>query len=166
MVRKKAAAKQENVVDHWKEFLATVDDTTNTEPETIEITIAGRDYIAVPRELFVEVMASDVTRRANVFTTAANVNSESDDALFDTAMADEDREALPAVFVRRLITGESRPLRLWREYREMTQVELGDAAGVRQATISQIERGEIDGKATTLKALADALGCIVDDLLP
>lgn len=47
----------------------------------------------------------------------------------------------------------------------MTQEQLAEAAGLSVSLIQQIERGTKDPRASTLLALARALGCTVDGLL-
>lgn len=47
----------------------------------------------------------------------------------------------------------------------LTQVELSCKTGLRQQDISAIERGYRDPTASTLRKLADALGCKIDDIV-
>jgi DNA-binding XRE family transcriptional regulator len=75
------------------------------------------------------------------------------------------QEYLPEDVALRIINGEN-PLRVYREYRGLTQVELGARAGRTGATVSEIETGRKRGSITTLRALARALDVDVDDLLP
>jgi DNA-binding XRE family transcriptional regulator len=74
-------------------------------------------------------------------------------------------EAIPANIVGRLIAGDDHPLKIWREYRKLTQEILGNEAGVGKSYISQIEAGSKTGSAKVLKALAKALQVDMDDLL-
>lgn len=71
---------------------------------------------------------------------------------------------LSAEEVRRMVEGES-PIRVFRQNRGLTQVELSKAAGVRQSAVSQIEAGKSEGTPSTLKAIADVLGVTIDDLI-
>ena len=77
--------------------------------------------------------------------------------------ASYDEELVPAEFAKRLIEGEN-AVRVWREYRDLSQVELAARAGIDQAYLSKIERGRRTGTAKVLRALADALGVGLDDL--
>jgi DNA-binding XRE family transcriptional regulator len=72
-------------------------------------------------------------------------------------------EAIPLAMVEQLSKGES-PLRVWREYRGLTQQALADAAGVGESYISQLEAGTKTGSLGTIRALADALQVDVEDL--
>lgn len=53
----------------------------------------------------------------------------------------------------------------WREFRGMSQEELGHRIGMTGGNVSQLERGLINYKQDTLEAAADALDCTVVDLL-
>jgi DNA-binding XRE family transcriptional regulator len=86
---------------------------------------------------------------------------------YDRAMGEIDRgedEILPAEWAERLLSGASRPLRIWREYRGLTQQQLGDAAGVGKSYISQIEAGRKQPTVAVLQALARALAVDMEDL--
>lgn len=73
-------------------------------------------------------------------------------------------EAIPGHIVERLMSGDEHPLKVWREYRGMTQEALGEAVGVGKSYISQIEAGKKTGSMQVLKALAEVLSLDVDDL--
>ena len=79
-------------------------------------------------------------------------------------LASGEDEALPQVVAQRLLNDEA-PLRVWREYRGLSQTQLAEAAGVTQAMVTMIETGRRKGQTSTLKRLADALEVDVDDLL-
>jgi len=82
---------------------------------------------------------------------------------YDRAMA-KNQESFPSEIARRLIDGES-PLRVFREYRGLTQAALSERAGVNRVQIADIEAGRKSGSITTIKKLANALGLTVDDLI-
>ncbi len=76
-------------------------------------------------------------------------------------------ETFPGEFVERELEarmkGQSR-IPVWREYRGMKQAELAEKAGVSRIFLSDIERGKKSGSIKTLKAIAKALKCDMDDL--
>lgn len=76
-----------------------------------------------------------------------------------------DEELVPASVADRLIEGES-PLKVWRDYRCMSQSELARVAKVARVQIVDIEAGRANGSVRTLAALADALNVTLDDLVP
>lgn len=82
---------------------------------------------------------------------------------FDEAVS-RDEEAVPHAMVQRLVTGE-RPVKVWREYRGLTQAALARAARITPAYLSQIETGARGGSVRVLTALARALQVDVKDLV-
>lgn len=73
-------------------------------------------------------------------------------------------ELIPAEFADRLLDGES-PLRVYRDLRGLTQRALAEAAGVNRVYLTEIETGKKSGSVQAMKALAQALGVSVDDLI-
>ena len=73
-------------------------------------------------------------------------------------------ELVPGVVVDRLLAGEA-PLRVWREYRGLSQVALAAASGVNRVQIADIEAGRKTGSVETVKKLAAALGVGLDELV-
>ena len=88
-----------------------------------------------------------------------------DDRTFREIMnaIDAGEETFPDDFVGRLIETDS-PLREWRKYRGMTQVELAAESGLTQAAIAQIEMAKRNPTVETARKFADALNCDIDDL--
>lgn len=82
---------------------------------------------------------------------------------FDAAMANP-AESVPAEYVKRIIDGES-PLRVYRDWRNLTQMELSELSGVNRVQIADIEAGRKTGSVETVKKLAAALAVAVDDLV-
>ncbi|MCF6210086.1 MAG: helix-turn-helix transcriptional regulator [Gammaproteobacteria bacterium] len=87
---------------------------------------------------------------------------------YDKAIAElqsgED-EAIPAEIVARLVAGDEHPLKVWREFRGMTQTGLADQAGVSQGQVALIEGGKRQGTVDVLKGLARVLNVDLDDLV-
>lgn len=84
---------------------------------------------------------------------------------FDSAMARlaSGEETFPAAVAKRLASGES-PIRVFREFRGLSQRDLAEAASVSVPAISKIES---TGKASleTMKAIAMRLHVDLDDLV-
>ena len=79
-------------------------------------------------------------------------------------LATGEEELIPAAVVDRLLDWEP-PLRVWREFRNLTQSELARASGVNRVQIVDIEADRNSGSVRTLRRLADALVVTVDDLI-
>jgi DNA-binding XRE family transcriptional regulator len=86
-----------------------------------------------------------------------------DVAAFDAAVARRE-EAFPFTLFDAVDGGEN-PVRVFREYRGMTQRALAAAAGIKPAYLSQIESGSREGSIKTLKALAHALNVPLEMLV-
>lgn len=71
---------------------------------------------------------------------------------------------IPAEVTFAIIDGLS-PVKVWREYRGLTQQILADAAGISKPCLSQIESGKRNGTTEVLGAIAKALGLSLDDLI-
>lgn len=48
----------------------------------------------------------------------------------------------------------------------LTQLELAKRVGCYQKDISRWERAEVEPTASVLRKLADAIGCLIDDIVP
>ncbi|MFT7287221.1 MAG: transcriptional regulator with XRE-family HTH domain [Halieaceae bacterium] len=55
------------------------------------------------------------------------------------------------------------PVKVWREYRDMSQTTLAETAGLSQAHIAQIETGAREGRIDAFKSIANALQVDIDD---
>lgn len=74
-------------------------------------------------------------------------------------------ELVPAEVARRLVSGKESPLKVWREFRGMTQEQLAAQAGISQGQVALIEGGKREGTVSVLKGLASALNVDLDDLV-
>ena len=91
-----------------------------------------------------------------------------DIAAADAAKAELDRgedELIPSEIARRLIDGEEHPLKIWREYRGLTQEALAVQVESTKSYISQIEAGKKSGSVGLIKRLAASLNVDMDDLV-
>ncbi len=88
----------------------------------------------------------------------------SDEAVFDKAKA-EPGEMIPVDVVDRLLAGEN-AVKVYREFRGLTQKQLAAKVFLNPAYLSQIETGHRRGSARKLREIADILQVDLDDLLP
>lgn len=87
---------------------------------------------------------------------------------FDTisaAIEHGDEELIPAEVVYAILDGKN-PIKVWREYRGLTQQQLANAAGISKPYLSQIETGKRKGTTEILSAIAKALEVSLDDVVP
>jgi DNA-binding XRE family transcriptional regulator len=71
---------------------------------------------------------------------------------------------IPSEVTYALLDGEN-PLRVWREFRGLTQQEVADAAGISKPYLSQLETGQRRGTTEVLAAIARVLDVALDDLV-
>ena len=86
---------------------------------------------------------------------------------YDAAKAELERgedELIPADVVFAILDGEN-PVKVWREFRGLTQQQLADAAGISKPYLSQIETGKRKGSTDILSALAKALKVTLDEVV-
>lgn len=74
-------------------------------------------------------------------------------------------EVVPVEIARLLLSSDVHPLRVWREFRNMTQENLADKAKVGKSYISQIEAGKKPGSVSVLTRIARVLNVDIDDLV-
>lgn len=105
--------------------------------------------------------------RAEYERLKAAAEEAADIRAYDKAMDDlaSGREHLiPAAFADRLIDGEA-PLRVYRDWRGLTQAQLAEKAGVNRVQIADIEAGRASGSVSTVAKLARALGVDMESLI-
>ena len=73
-------------------------------------------------------------------------------------------ELIPSRVTYALLDGEN-PLRVWREYRGLTQQQVAEAAGISKPYLSQLESGQRKGTTDVLQAVAKVLNVSLDDLV-
>jgi DNA-binding XRE family transcriptional regulator len=86
---------------------------------------------------------------------------------YDAAKAELERgedELIPSEVVYAILDGEN-PIKVWREYRGLTQQQLADAAGISKPYLSQIETGKRTGSMEILSAIAKALDVSLDEII-
>lgn len=75
-----------------------------------------------------------------------------------------EEELTPAGIIFDLLDGKN-PIKVWREFRGLTQQQLATAAGITPAYLSQLEHNKRTGKPELLLAIANALQLSLDDLV-
>lgn len=110
-----------------------------------KITRKGREFAVIPVEQLQRLM-EDAEMLADV-------------KAYDAAKARLERgenELVPLEITERRLAGED-PLKVWREYRGLTQEELAMESGVSRVLIAAIETKRKGGSLATIKKLAKTL---------
>jgi DNA-binding XRE family transcriptional regulator len=90
--------------------------------------------------------------------------AQMEDAADLAALQKKNAEYLPVGLVERMLTGES-AIKIFREWRGMTQHELSQAAGIGKSMLSQIESGKKDPSLTTARRLAEVLNVTLEEIV-
>jgi hypothetical protein len=83
---------------------------------------------------------------------------------FTEALASEMEAAVPSGFLDRLLDGAN-PIRVWREYRGLSIVDLAEATGVPAPRLAFLETETLAGSPGEIRAIAMALKLSVEDLV-
>lgn len=73
-------------------------------------------------------------------------------------------EGFPSEVLESLLDGKN-PIKVYREYRGLTQLKLSKKVGVEQSYITQLESGKKKGSVRVLKKISVALDLDLDDLI-
>lgn len=76
----------------------------------------------------------------------------------------EGEELVPSEVTYAILDGEN-PVRVWREYRGLTQQQVAEKAGISKPYLSQLETGQRKGTTEVLSAVARALDVSLEDLV-
>ena len=79
-------------------------------------------------------------------------------------LARGEEEFIPEYIAEALWDGQN-PLKVWREYRGVSQNELAEQIGISAGYLSQLETGKRTGTADVLARIARALSVDIEDLL-
>ncbi len=81
------------------------------------------------------------------------------------ALEQGDEELIPMEMVDALLAGEN-PVKVWREYRSISQSELAKMAGISVPYLSQLETNKRRGSLAVLSTIAKTLKVALDDIVP
>ena len=74
-----------------------------------------------------------------------------------------EEEFIPAEVIHAILDGKN-PIKVWREYRGLTQQELAHRTGISKPYLSQLETGKRTGRTEVLSAIAKALEVPLDHI--
>jgi len=117
-----------------------------------KITRNGRDFAILPMERLKKLIDdAEMLADVNAYHAAK------------ARLASGEDELIPFEITERRLAGES-TVKIWREYRGLTQEGLAKASKVSRSMIAAIEAKHKQGGITTLKKLAGALKVDLDEL--
>lgn len=114
-------------------------------------------------------LATNTTGEKLIVLTEAEYRTLTEDA-GDIALARAARAAdhgaptLDATTMKSVLAGDMHPLTAFRKAAGLSQAALAERAGVRHATVNEIEAGKTDPRISTMKAIANVLGIEIDDI--
>jgi DNA-binding XRE family transcriptional regulator len=137
--------------------------TQDGEPEEVVLSYADwQRIVARFREAYGDEFEEDADDIAAV-TAARAIDAE-----FAARLAAERGEAIDTTVPLQVIKAKlegAHPLKAWREYRGITQTELGSRSAVARDLIAQIETHKKQGSVATLDRLARALSIPIEALI-
>jgi DNA-binding XRE family transcriptional regulator len=74
-----------------------------------------------------------------------------------------EEELIPAEVVNAILDGKN-PIKVWREFRHLTQQQLADRVGISKPYLSQLETGKRTGTTEVLASIAEALDVSLEQL--
>ncbi len=80
------------------------------------------------------------------------------------ALENDEDELIPSEVVFAILDGEN-PIKVWREYRGLTQQQLADKVKISKPYLSQIETGKRTGTTEILSTIAKALDVSLDEVV-
>jgi len=80
------------------------------------------------------------------------------------SIASGNEELIPASIVNALVEGEN-PIKVWREYRKLTQQKVAEEIGISVPYVSQLETNKRKASIDVLKKMALLLNVDIDDLV-
>jgi len=83
---------------------------------------------------------------------------------FERRLTEGEEEFIPSEIVDRLLSDENK-VRVWREYRGLTEAMLAEKAGVTSAELRAVESNMEAASLAQVARIADALNLSVDDLI-
>lgn len=87
---------------------------------------------------------------------------------YDSAKAALERgddELIPSEVVYAILDGEN-PIKVWREYRGLSQQEVAEGAGISIPYLSQLETNKRKGSLNVLSAIAKILNVSLESIVP
>ncbi len=112
------------------------------------------EWAVVPYETYLELV-----EKAEMLQDVQDYDSAK------AALERGDDELVPSEVVYAILDGEN-PIKVWREYRRMSQQEVAETAGISIPYLSQLETNKRKGSLNILSAIAKALNVSLEVIIP
>lgn len=112
------------------------------------------EWAVVPYETYLELV-----EKAEMLQDVQDYDSAK------AALERGDDELVPSEVVYAILDGEN-PIKVWREYRRMSQQEVAETAGISIPYLSQLETNKRKGSLNVLSAIAKALNVSLEVIVP
>lgn len=113
------------------------------------IELNGQQFAMIPAEVYEEIL-----ERLDIVEGA-----------LEQIISGEESEQYPGQVIGRIVDGEN-PVRVFREYRNITKDQLAQAINATPAYITSVESDVSQASLSSLQAIAQALQINVDELMP
>ena len=111
------------------------------------------EWAVVPYETYLQLV-----EQADMLQDIQDYDSEK------AALERGEDELIPGEIVDAILDGEN-PIKVWREYRGLSQQQLAEQAGISVPYLSQLETNKRKGSLDVLSALAKTLKVSLDDIV-
>ena len=112
------------------------------------------EWAVVPYEVYLELV-----EKAEMLLDVQDYDSAK------AALQRGDDELVPSEIVYAILDGEN-AIKVWREFRKMSQQELAEKAGISIPYLSQIETNKRTGSIEVLSAIAKTLNVSLENIVP
>ena len=114
--------------------------------ELDKVTIKGESFVLVPTEMFYELM-EDTRDLAYINANAANL-----------------QETIPGEIVHRIFLHNENPIKVYRQYQQITQEDFANKIGSTLQHLQNIENNHTIPKKSELVKIAQILNVAVDEI--
>jgi len=123
---------------------------------TVQIIRQGKkpEWAVIPYDTYLELV-----EKAEMLQDVQDYDSAK------AALERGDEEIIPSEIVYAILDGEN-PIKVWREYRGLSQPETAEKAGISVPYLSQLETNKRKGSLTVLATIAKVLQVSLENIIP
>ena len=123
---------------------------------TVQIIRQGKkpEWAVIPYDTYLELV-----EKAEMLQDVQDYDSAK------AALERGDEELIPSAVVYAILDGEN-PIKVWHEYRGLSQSEMAEKAGISVPYLSQLETNKRKGSLTVLATIAKVLKVSLENIIP